>query len=245
MAQTMASAVALPEDSSDVPTNGLKRRHSGDEQAKDGDEDSKRRRTSSSGKNSPIATPTEENAAEKEQEPASTKVEAATQKQPAQKADDTRESRRKSGVADERQRSKRLFGALLGNLNQPSDRVSKRRGEIEQRKKAELQKQDDERLEDRQRRIEKLAIQRKREQIRVDEENMRTRHKQMLNTANFLQTRTEPKLYYRPWDLLPDEEDRIEDQVRDAQAEIDKELDAWDKEKEERLEALEGSSGML
>ncbi|KXT10494.1 hypothetical protein AC579_4260 [Pseudocercospora musae] len=242
MAQTMSSAVALPEDSSGIPTNGLKRRHSGNEQPKDGEEDSKKRRTSSSGKNSPIATPTEENAAEKEQEIASTKVKAAAQNQPAQKADATRESRRKSGVADERQRSKRLFGALLGNLNQPGDRVSKRRGEIEQRKKAELQKQDDERLEDRQRRVEKLAIERKREQIRVDEEDMRIRHKQMLNTANFLQTRTEPRLYYRPWDLLPDEEDRIEDQVRDAQAEIDKELDAWDKEKEERLKALEGSS---
>lgn len=73
---------------------------------------------------------------------------------------------------DEKQRSKRLFGALLGNLRQPGDRNSKRRQEIESRRKAELQQQDNERLEDRQRRQEQLAEQRKITQVKVDEQNV-------------------------------------------------------------------------
>jgi len=37
--------------------------------------------------------------------------------------------------------------------------------------------------------------------------------------------------YYRPWDLRPDEEDRIEDQIKDAQAQIDKELEEFEARK--------------
>lgn len=158
----VASAVVVPEDSSEQ-SNGLKRRHS-----EESEQDSKRQRTSP-GKSPPTAAPKDEEEAA-EQEKAQPQDDHAVK--PAQKRADPRESRRKNGVADEKQRSKRLFGALLGNLNQPGDRVSRRRSEIEQRRKAELQKQDDERLEDRQKRLEKLAAQRKKEQINVDEQNV-------------------------------------------------------------------------
>lgn len=30
--------------------------------------------------------------------------------------------------------------------------------------------------------------------------------------------------FYRPWELRPDEEDRIDEQIKEAQAQIDKEL---------------------
>jgi hypothetical protein len=68
----------------------------------------------------------------------------------------------------------------------------------------------------------------------------------MLNRAKYLQTESEPRIvshyaalvlfltnvfqFYKPWDLRPDEEDRIEDQIRDAQAQIDKELDDFDEQ---------------
>lgn len=125
---------------------------------------------------------------------------------------DSRGAHRKTGVADEKQRSRRLFGALLGNLNQPGDRTSKRRQEIESRRKAELQRQDDDRVEDKQRRQERIAEHRRKEQVKVDEQNvseidarraiphadlhlqMRIRHSNMLNAANFLQTTSEPRL---------------------------------------------------
>ncbi|KAK5128038.1 hypothetical protein LTR85_005155 [Meristemomyces frigidus] len=198
-------------DNDDRPSSaiGLKRRRS-----ELTEQESKRQRTSP-GKESP-AVKTEELRDEKHDTP--------TDAKPAPKAEDPRDTRRKSGVADEKQRSKRLFGALLGPLNNSGDRTSKRRQEIEARRKAELQRQDDERLEDKQRRLEQLAQQRKDVQKKVDEQNMRMRHKDMLDTANFLQTTTESKLYYRPWDLRPDEEDRIEDQIKEAQDQIDKEL---------------------
>lgn len=86
---------------------------------------------------------------------------------------DPRDAKRKSGVADEKQRSKRLFGALLGNLNQPGgDRTSKRRREIEARRKAEVQRQDDERLRDKVRRVEVRDEERRVAQGKVDEVNV-------------------------------------------------------------------------
>jgi hypothetical protein len=78
--------------------------------------------------------------------------------------------RRKASVADEKQRSKRLFGALLGNLNQPGGEASRRRQEIESRRKAELQKQDEEREEEAARRREENIKWRRKVQGRVDEE---------------------------------------------------------------------------
>lgn len=161
----VASAVVVPEDSSEQ-SNGLKRRRS-----EASEQDSKRQRTSP-GKSPPTTGPKDEEAiGEEKAQPEEEEEDHAVK--PVPKPADPREPRRKSGVTDEKQRSKRLFGALLGNLNQPGDRVSRRRSEIEQRRKAELQKQDDERLEDRQKRLEKLAAQRKKEQINVDEQSVR------------------------------------------------------------------------
>ena len=73
---------------------------------------------------------------------------------------------------------------------------------------------------------------------------MHIRHSNMLNRAKYLQTESEPRIvrllcrpdcsfadifkFYKPWDLRPDEEDRIEEQIRDTQAQIDKELDDFD-----------------
>ena len=76
---------------------------------------------------------------------------------------------------------------------------------------------------------------------------MHTRHTNLLHTANFLQTTADPKLvgqqshhireyfqlthvqYYRPWDLRADEEDRIDAQIKEAQARIDEELNEFNK----------------
>lgn len=153
----MASASTAPVSEPDHE-HGVKRRQS--EELED-TADSKRQRTSP-GKNSPTAT---RDNAEDQKDNKDTPVEE-------QKASNPGDTRRKSSTVDEKGRSKRLFGALLGNLRQPGDRTSKRRQEIESRRKAELQRQDDERLEDRQRRQEQLAEQRKITQVKVDEQNV-------------------------------------------------------------------------
>jgi hypothetical protein len=45
--------------------------------------------------------------------------------------------------------------------------------------------------------------------------------------------------YYRPWELSNEEEDRVADQVDDARDLIKREVAEFEREKEERLEALE------
>lgn len=139
-------------------TETLKRRYSGTEE---GDQASKKQRISP-GKISPEAVED---------------YTGAGAEQPVKEApilEEARSEPRKPSIADEKQRSKRLFGALLGNLSQSGEsRTSKRRQEIEVRKKAELQRQDDERLEDKQRRQEKYDAWRKLEQVRLGEENVR------------------------------------------------------------------------
>lgn len=82
-----------------------------------------------------------------------------------------RPSRNRNG-ADEKQRSKRLFGALLGNLNQKGSETSKRRQEIEARRKAELRKQDEERAEKEIRKTEQAIEWRRRRQVDVDEDEV-------------------------------------------------------------------------
>lgn len=195
----------MPDDSEPHSNHiGLKRRQSDTAEP----EASKRQRTSS-GKNSP------ENPLANETESDLPKDSPSETVKPAPKIEKSNEPRRRSAVHDDKQRSKRLFGALLGNLNasQPSDRAAKRRADIEARRKAELAKQDNERLEDKQRRLRELTQHRKRKQIYMDEQDVRcgyaggrvevkadyavqlhTRHSNLLDIANMLQTKAEPKL---------------------------------------------------
>ncbi|KAI6817099.1 hypothetical protein KC340_g5750 [Hortaea werneckii] len=213
--------VAQPTTVSESPNaNGLKRRASEDDEP-----DSKRQRRSPSHENTDKPVNNTETAEQKHDTPAETNDNSKPQ-QP-------KDAPRKTGAVDEKKRSKRLFGALLGNLNQPSDRTSKRRQEIETRRKAELQKQDEEVQEDKARRAERLREHRRKVQRDgVDEEVMRARHRQMLDQANFLQTKAEPKILYRPWELRSEEEDLIDEQIRKAKDAVDREVDEWEARKQ-------------
>jgi len=187
----MASAVTKP-DPDELPpvANGLKRRQS---EVESGEQESKRQRISPGKSSPPTATVKIEAEAEdgvnreslgKQDTPAheakpteSIKPEPESDEPPEQpeikeEKAEKEPPRRRSGVTDEKQRSKRLFGALLGNLNQPSDRTSKRRQEIEARKQAELQRQDEERNVDKLRRTEALTEHRRKVQKKVDEEHV-------------------------------------------------------------------------
>ena len=50
--------------------------------------------------------------------------------------------------------------------------------------------------------------------------------------------------YYRPWELTSDEEDKIDEQLRDAQAQIDRELVEFEEQKQNRINRDEGHEGM-
>jgi len=133
--------------------------------------------------------------------------------------------RRKSNAQEERKRGQRLFGGLLNTLSQSaSNAQQKKRLEIEKRQqeKARLQKAEDESR--RAEKLQKLKEVRTREQVKFDQQTMRFRHSNMLAMAQFLCTKTEPKLYYKPWELLPGDEDRIKKQVAEAEALIEREV---------------------
>lgn len=121
------------------------------------------------------------------------------------------QERRKASVQEERKRGQRLFGGLLSTLSQTTpNNQNKRRQEIEKRQQERVKQQ---KAADEARKAEKLANLkdvRRTEQIKFDEQSvrdsdvecwsvadiqqMKVRHSNMLAMANFLSTRTEPKL---------------------------------------------------
>ena len=81
--------------------------------------------------------------------------------------------RRRSYIDDERNRAKRMFGALSSTLAQSGSRITpaqKRRSEIEQKQRAKLRQEAEELAAQRRRRLAELKKQREREQWDYDRE---------------------------------------------------------------------------
>ncbi|KAI9675330.1 MAG: hypothetical protein M1817_001233 [Caeruleum heppii] len=157
--------------------------------------------------------------------------------------------RRKSGQAEERKRGQRLFGALLGTLSQSSSSsAQRRRADIERKQQTKLKAQAEEYDEKKKVELEKLMTMRRREQKRWDEQSMRIRHANSLAMARFLHTSNEPRIYYKPWELLPEQTDRIKSQLKEAEATVELEEEAFrsrrrEEDGEERPE--EGREDMM
>ena len=132
--------------------------------------------------------------------------------------------RRKSSLmtgTEEKKRGQRLFGSLLGTLSQTSSKPAhKKRDEIEKRQQERLKRDDGEREDEKRRKREELERVRRDEQKAWDKEGVKMRHRNMRATAGFLRTKTEPRLYFKPWELRPEEEERIKRQVEEVNAEI-------------------------
>ncbi|KAI9702576.1 MAG: hypothetical protein M1836_001056 [Candelina mexicana] len=138
---------------------------------------------------------------------------------------DQRPERRKSGHIEERKRGQRLFGALLGTLSQSSaSSAQKRRTDIERKQQAKLKLQAEEYDEKQKKALDELLVVRRKEGRKYDEQSMRVRHSNMLAMANFLRTDAEPRLYYKPWELLPGDEERIKTQISETEALVHSEV---------------------
>ncbi|OJD23952.1 hypothetical protein ACJ73_04692 [Blastomyces percursus] len=208
--ETIASAVALPEQEENSDSR-LKRRQSPSD-----DNESKRRRLSADN----------EHPEPKDKQASSL---TATTSKTISNATDQRDARRKSGVAEERKRGQRLFGALLGTLSQSSSTAAqKRRADIEKKQQAKLRMQAEVYNELTRKKQEDLLAMRKKQQRTYDAQSMRLRHSNQLAMAHFLKTTTEPVLYYKPWELRPEEEDRIERQIEDCKAAITREVEEFE-----------------
>jgi len=159
----------------------------------------------------------------------SNKQESPSMQEQDQRANAPSQDRRKSSVQEERKRGQRLFGGLLSTLSQTTPNgQQKRRLEIEKRQADRVKQQ---KLDDEKRKAEKLAkLQaiRQVEQIKYDQESMRTRHSNMLAMANFLYTKAQPKIYYKPWELLPSDEERIKIQIAETETTIKRESEEFE-----------------
>jgi hypothetical protein len=147
------------------PANDLKRR-----QSEVSEQESKRLRTSP-GKISSLPEPSPARDSPRDEASRRDSSDLTVEKQATRPGD----APRKSSKINEKDRSRRLFGGLLGSLSQRDDsRTTKRRQEIESRRKAELQRQDDEHVEDKQRRLELLAEKRRRVKKEIEDETVCT-----------------------------------------------------------------------
>ncbi|RYP10107.1 hypothetical protein DL764_000898 [Monosporascus ibericus] len=151
-----------------------------------------------------------------------------------------RSAERRQGTSqEERSRGKRLYGSLLNTLSQTTaNSQQKRRQEIERRQQAKASQQRAEDDKHRQEKLARLNAARKVEQIKFDEQVMRTRHLDMLAKARFLHTRNCPSIYYSPWEKTPEQRAIIQEQIREAENIVDREVSDFRRRKEQRLRAL-------
>ncbi|KAL7269043.1 hypothetical protein RUND412_008306 [Rhizina undulata] len=152
----------------------------------------------------------------------------------------SRPSRRRSGAEEERNRGKRLFGALLGTIGKfQQDSSSARarnsavkRREVEAKLQEKLKLQTEEIDERKKKEDDDINLRRRLEQREFNERAMNLRHTNLLAQANILYTAASPKLFYLPWKLLPAEEERIRAQIEEAEATVKREREEFEQLKE-------------
>ncbi|KAL0473213.1 pinin/SDK/memA/ protein conserved region domain-containing protein [Neurospora intermedia] len=164
------------------------------------------------------------------QSPVTTRRESDEQREqaapPSRKAPLSPEQTRKNVSLEEKKRGRRLFGGLLNTLSQttPNNSQQKRRKEIERRQQERVQQQ---RVEDDRRRTDLLAERRRfrdAKQVDFEERMMHRRHEKMLVLAHSLRTASEPVVYYKPWELTKEQERILDEQVREAEETITREV---------------------
>ncbi|KAJ8068002.1 hypothetical protein OCU04_003580 [Sclerotinia nivalis] len=226
----VASAVVVPkQDAPNVKSPRKKRR-----QSSVSEEASKRPRISTEGSvGSPSILHSSPQATD------SLKHESSGKTQPltivSERSRNVNPERRRSSVQEERKRGQRLFGGLLNTLNQSTPNgQQKKRQEIEARQKERAAQRKVEAEDKRKEMIANLRAVRMVEQVKFQEESMQIRHTNMLAIARFLSTETEPKLYYKPWQLSARNEATIKAQVEKVEILIEEEKSEWARRHQER-----------
>jgi hypothetical protein len=125
---------------------------------------------------------------------------------------------------EERKRNQRLFNGLLSTLSQSTAKPSsKKRDEIEKRQIERIRRDQEEREEERRARKRELEVQREGELKRWEEESRKVKWRNMRAMSGFLRTETEPRLYWRPWEMREEDKERVRRQREEVEEEIRKE----------------------
>ncbi|KAK6400552.1 hypothetical protein LTR95_019294, partial [Oleoguttula sp. CCFEE 5521] len=127
--------------------------------------------------------------------------------------------RRPTAPIDPKAKAKRLFGGLLAPTARPSssdDRTSRRRAEIDARKKAEQEKADAERAERDAELAERLQEHRVGVKRRLESEEMEEGRGREKVLAGFFRTKSEPRVYWRAWEWREGEVEVVRRQKREA-----------------------------
>lgn len=130
-------------------------------------------------------------------------------------------------AAEEKKRNQRLFGGILGVVSQKgasANAAHRRRDEIEARARERAKKDAEELSVQRQKRMYDLMRKRKAKQLEWDKKAQSIRHANIRATACYLKTKTEPVLYFKPWDLRPEDEETITKQKSEVEELIQAEL---------------------
>ncbi|KAI0428605.1 pinin/SDK/memA/ protein conserved region-domain-containing protein [Xylaria sp. FL1042] len=156
-----------------------------------------------------------------------------------QSARQTGTDRREMARQEEKKRGRRLLGGLMNTLSQANaGSQHRKRQDIERRQQAKStqQRAEEERL--RMQRLSKLEAVRKAEQLKFDEQVLKTKHTDLLAKARYLQTKARPKIFYLPWELTRTQEDTIRDQIQQTEKMVEKELAEFKERKEQRLQGM-------
>ncbi|KAI0400839.1 hypothetical protein F4802DRAFT_467097 [Xylaria palmicola] len=154
---------------------------------------------------------------------------------PAEPGTDRREMARQ----EEKKRGRRLLGGLMNTLSQASaGSQPRKRQEIERRQQAKSAQQRAEEDRLRMQRLAKLEAVRKTEQLKFDEQVMKTKHADMLAKARYLQTEAKPKIFYRPYEPTRTQKETIQGQIQQVENMIENEILEFKERKEQRLQGL-------
>lgn len=130
-------------------------------------------------------------------------------------------------ATEEKKRSQRLFGSLLGTLSQSAVKTNpahKKRDEIEARQRERLKREKDEQEAEQRRKKDDLVRRRRCEQEAWLQQSIRIKQQNLRIMAGFLKTKSEPVLYYRPWELRQEEEEQIKRQKEEVEKSIRSEI---------------------
>lgn len=113
--------------------------------------------------------------------------------------------------------AKRLFGGIsLVTGQSRTSAMQERRAEIEQRARERQQQREEEAAHERKKVQKRRQQEMQRKSWEYRRSAMHQHHDNLIEMANSLHTETEPRIYYRPYELTDDQERQIAQQVRDA-----------------------------